>query len=82
MQNLLSSFWMQEDVKGSVGKFLEYVVNNHHVSREPVTIFKAFQISLVRMFFSSLCFLYYLLGSVCQKLCFGSDLVVKRHILI
>lgn len=38
---------LPEDVKGSVGKFLEYVVNNHHVSREPVTIFKAFQISLI-----------------------------------
>ncbi|KAF5937751.1 hypothetical protein HYC85_025257 [Camellia sinensis] len=42
-QNFLSTY---EDVKDMVGKFLEYVVSNHHVNREPATILQAFQISL------------------------------------
>ncbi|XP_038706805.1 helicase protein MOM1-like isoform X2 [Tripterygium wilfordii] len=37
---------LPEDVKGMVEKFLEYLMNNHHVNREPVTILQAFQISL------------------------------------
>ncbi|KAL7198220.1 hypothetical protein ACSBR2_020685 [Camellia fascicularis] len=37
---------LSEDVKDMVGKFLEYVVSNHHVNREPATILQAFQISL------------------------------------
>lgn len=41
---------MQDEVKGMVEKFLEYVMNNHHVNRERVTILQAFQISLVRIF--------------------------------
>jgi hypothetical protein len=41
----------QEDVKGMVEKFLEYVMTNHHVNREPATILQAFQISLVRILF-------------------------------
>lgn len=40
------------------GKFLEYVMNNHHVSSKPVTILQAFQISLVRNFLSHLLFFY------------------------
>jgi hypothetical protein len=40
----------QDDVKGMVEKFLEYVMNNHHVNRERATILQAFQISLVRIF--------------------------------
>lgn len=65
---------MQDDVKGMVEKFLEYVMNNHHVNREPATILQAFQISLVRIFPHSLfngkekysfSYLYYCLSSVC-----------------
>ncbi|XP_058001369.1 helicase protein MOM1 isoform X3 [Hevea brasiliensis] len=37
---------LPEDVKAMVHSFLEYVINNHHVSREPETILQAFQISL------------------------------------
>ncbi|XP_062172135.1 helicase protein MOM1 [Alnus glutinosa] len=37
---------LSDDVKGMVEKFLEYVMNNHHVNRERVTILQAFQISL------------------------------------
>ncbi|KAF2285837.1 hypothetical protein GH714_008329 [Hevea brasiliensis] len=37
---------LKEDVKAMVHSFLEYVINNHHVSREPETILQAFQISL------------------------------------
>ncbi|XP_019052887.1 PREDICTED: uncharacterized protein LOC104595051 isoform X5 [Nelumbo nucifera] len=36
----------QEDVKGMAGRFLEYIMNNHRVSREPATILQAFEISL------------------------------------
>ncbi|XP_010253915.1 PREDICTED: uncharacterized protein LOC104595051 isoform X2 [Nelumbo nucifera] len=35
-----------EDVKGMAGRFLEYIMNNHRVSREPATILQAFEISL------------------------------------
>ncbi|XP_010262872.1 PREDICTED: helicase protein MOM1-like isoform X2 [Nelumbo nucifera] len=35
-----------EDVKGVAARFLEYIMNNHHVPREPATILQAFQISL------------------------------------
>lgn len=45
----------QEDVKDMVEKFLEYVMANHHVNREPETILQAFQISLVRII-SLICF--------------------------
>ncbi|KAF2314239.1 hypothetical protein GH714_024406 [Hevea brasiliensis] len=37
---------LPEDVKAMAQSFLEYVMNNHHVSREPETILQAFQISL------------------------------------
>uniref|UniRef100_A0A5B7AM86 Putative helicase protein MOM1 isoform X1 n=1 Tax=Davidia involucrata TaxID=16924 RepID=A0A5B7AM86_DAVIN len=37
---------LSEDVKVMVGRFLDYVIDNHHVSREPATILQAFQISL------------------------------------
>ncbi|KAF9598150.1 hypothetical protein IFM89_025590 [Coptis chinensis] len=37
---------LPEDVKSMAGKFLEYIVYKHRISREPVTIFQAFQISL------------------------------------
>ncbi|PIA49130.1 hypothetical protein AQUCO_01300175v1 [Aquilegia coerulea] len=37
---------LPDDVKNIAGKFLEYMMNNHQVSRDPVTIFEAFQISL------------------------------------
>lgn len=47
-------------MKDLAGKFLEYVMNNHLVNREPETILQAFQISLVRplfafIFLNSLC---------------------------
>ncbi|XP_059659462.1 helicase protein MOM1-like isoform X3 [Cornus florida] len=37
---------LPEDVKVMVRRFLEYVIDNHHVNREPATILQAFQISL------------------------------------
>ncbi|KAK8641483.1 hypothetical protein V6N13_010886 [Hibiscus sabdariffa] len=37
---------LTEDVKAMVERFLEYVMNNHLVHREPATILQAFQISL------------------------------------
>lgn len=42
---------MQDLVKVSVEKFLEYVMKNHNVNREPATMLQAFQISLVRIIF-------------------------------
>lgn len=48
----------QEDVKDMVEKFLEYVMANHHVNREPETILQAFQISLVRI----ISLIYFFLG--------------------
>ncbi|XP_009618970.1 helicase protein MOM1-like isoform X3 [Nicotiana tomentosiformis] len=37
---------LPDDVKHTVEKFLEYVMENHHVSRESATILQAFQLSL------------------------------------
>ncbi|XP_039052332.1 helicase protein MOM1-like [Hibiscus syriacus] len=37
---------LREDVKAMVERFLEYIMNNHVVNREPATILQAFQISL------------------------------------
>ncbi|MCD7472818.1 hypothetical protein HAX54_014187 [Datura stramonium] len=37
---------LSDAVKSTVGKFLEYVMENHRVSREPATILQAFQLSL------------------------------------
>ncbi|KAE8696703.1 putative Kinase family protein / peptidoglycan-binding LysM domain-containing protein [Hibiscus syriacus] len=37
---------LKEDVRAMVERFLEYVMNNHLVHREPATILQAFQISL------------------------------------
>ncbi|TYH07445.1 hypothetical protein ES288_A08G234300v1 [Gossypium darwinii] len=37
---------LSEGVRDLAGKFLEYVMNNHLVNREPETILQAFQISL------------------------------------
>ncbi|KAK9022271.1 hypothetical protein V6N11_002551 [Hibiscus sabdariffa] len=37
---------LKEDVKAMVERFLDYVMNNHLVNREPATILQAFQISL------------------------------------
>ena len=34
-------------MKVMAGKFLEYIIDNHKVIREPTSIFQAFQISLV-----------------------------------
>ncbi|XP_058780148.1 helicase protein MOM1-like isoform X2 [Vicia villosa] len=38
---------LPDNVKKLVDCFLEYVMNNHHVSREPVSMLQAFQISLI-----------------------------------
>ncbi|KAF7121226.1 hypothetical protein RHSIM_Rhsim13G0096400 [Rhododendron simsii] len=37
---------LTEDVKDMVGRFLEYIIHNHHVNSEPASILQAFQISL------------------------------------
>eukprot|EP00258_Populus_trichocarpa_P040879 XP_024456898.1 uncharacterized protein LOC18098521 isoform X3 [Populus trichocarpa] len=46
---------LPENVKVMVEQFREYVLNNHHVSREPPSVLQAFLISLVRTFL----FLYF-----------------------
>ncbi|CAN0898901.1 Helicase protein MOM1 [Linum grandiflorum] len=46
MARLCEVLQLPDDVKGLVESFLEYVMNNHHVTREPDTILQAFQISL------------------------------------
>ncbi|CAN1837353.1 Helicase protein MOM1 [Linum perenne] len=46
MARLCEVLQLPDDVKGLVESFLEYVMSNHHVSREPDTILQAFQISL------------------------------------
>ncbi|CAJ2660729.1 unnamed protein product [Trifolium pratense] len=38
---------LPDNVKNMVDNFLEYVMNHHHVDREPVSILQAFQISLI-----------------------------------
>ncbi|KAL9673771.1 hypothetical protein QQ045_030033 [Rhodiola kirilowii] len=38
---------MPEDVKNLAERFLEYVMENHLVSREPVTLLQAFQLSVI-----------------------------------
>ncbi|RDX66559.1 Helicase protein MOM1, partial [Mucuna pruriens] len=37
---------LPDNVKSTIDNFLEYVMNNHHVNREPSSILQAFQISL------------------------------------
>ncbi|KAF5182778.1 Chromodomain-helicase-dna-binding protein [Thalictrum thalictroides] len=37
---------LPDDVKSMAGKFLEYMMNNHKVYMEPISLFQAFQISL------------------------------------
>nr|KYP50031.1 Chromodomain-helicase-DNA-binding protein 3 [Cajanus cajan] len=39
-------FHLPDNVKSMIYNFLEYVMNNHHVNREPLQILQAFQISL------------------------------------
>ncbi|KAL2332024.1 hypothetical protein Fmac_019605 [Flemingia macrophylla] len=39
-------FHLPDNVRSMVYNFLEYVMNNHHVNREPLRILQAFQISL------------------------------------
>ncbi|KAM3739978.1 hypothetical protein ACB098_08G064300 [Castanea mollissima] len=46
IKQLCQILQLTEDVKDMVEKFLEYVMTNHHVNREPETILQAFQISL------------------------------------
>jgi len=41
---------MQDKVKTMTDKFLEYVMNNHDVNRQPFSMIHAFQLSLVRIF--------------------------------
>ncbi|EEF32941.1 mom(plant), putative [Ricinus communis] len=46
MAKLCEILKLPDNVKAMVQSFLEYVMNNHHVIREPATILQAFQISL------------------------------------
>ncbi|XP_019178335.1 PREDICTED: uncharacterized protein LOC109173545 isoform X2 [Ipomoea nil] len=46
MAKIFKVLKLSEDVKKMAGSFLEYVMENHRISREPVGIFQAFQISL------------------------------------
>lgn len=44
---------MQEDVKKVAERFLEFVVENHHVTRETVTLLQAFHMSVVSITLTS-----------------------------
>ncbi|XP_061946497.1 helicase protein MOM1-like isoform X5 [Populus nigra] len=46
MTKLCEILQLPENVKVMVERFLEYVLNNHHISREPASILQAFLISL------------------------------------
>ncbi|XP_058094527.1 uncharacterized protein LOC131240366 [Magnolia sinica] len=46
ISKLCETLQLPEDVKHMARRFLEYIMNNHRVIREPETILKAFQISL------------------------------------
>ncbi|XP_077252881.1 uncharacterized protein LOC143892273 [Tasmannia lanceolata] len=46
ISTLCETLQFPEDVKHMAGKLLEYIMNNHRVSREPEAILQAFQISL------------------------------------
>ncbi|KAJ6937652.1 hypothetical protein NC652_012073 [Populus alba x Populus x berolinensis] len=46
IEKLSEILQLPEDVKVMVDQFLEYVLNNHHVSREPASVLQAFLISL------------------------------------
>ncbi|KAF8039852.1 hypothetical protein BT93_B2154 [Corymbia citriodora subsp. variegata] len=37
---------LSDNIKGIIDMFLDYVLNNHHVSREPASILQAFQLAL------------------------------------
>lgn len=56
---MFTIFIMQDTVKSMADNFLQYVMNNHHITREPVPLLQAFQLSLVRIF--SCIFFYYVL---------------------
>ncbi|CAM8959751.1 unnamed protein product [Rhodiola kirilowii] len=40
------AFKHTEDVKNMAEQFLEYVMENHHITREPVALLHAFQLSV------------------------------------
>ncbi|KAL9413159.1 hypothetical protein AB3S75_041764 [Citrus x aurantiifolia] len=46
MAKLCEVLKLREDVKDTVGKFLEYLMINHRVDREPPSMLQAFEISL------------------------------------
>ncbi|OVA18048.1 SNF2-related [Macleaya cordata] len=46
MSKLCEILRLPEDVKELTGEFLEYIMNNHLVNKDPETILQAFQISL------------------------------------
>ena len=43
-----NEFYVQVNVSDVAQVFLDYIMNNHHVSPEPEMILQAFKISLVR----------------------------------
>ncbi|XXG89638.1 hypothetical protein AAC387_Pa12g1592 [Persea americana] len=49
ISRLCETLQLPENVRHMVGKFLEYIMHNHRVSREPETILQAFQLSLCWM---------------------------------
>lgn len=56
MDPLFDFSWLhiQDDVKRTAEIFLEYIMNNHHVSREPKALLQAFNLSLVKITFNTL----------------------------
>ncbi|KAL5717454.1 DNA helicase [Ranunculus cassubicifolius] len=46
ISNLCEILHLPDQVKSMAGRFLEYIMNNHRVNPEPVSIYHAFQISL------------------------------------
>lgn len=46
---------MQDEVKHKAHGLLEYLLNNHHVNREPESILQAFKLSVVRQTHYTIC---------------------------
>ncbi|XP_017701402.2 uncharacterized protein LOC103719900 isoform X2 [Phoenix dactylifera] len=46
ISKLCETLRLSDDVKSAAEMFLEYIMNNHHVSQEPETLLQAFKISL------------------------------------
>ncbi|PIA37321.1 hypothetical protein AQUCO_03000131v1 [Aquilegia coerulea] len=65
---------LPDDAKSMAGKFLEYMMSNHKIHKEPVTLFQAFQISLC---WSAASFVKYKIGRMDRR---ESLSLAKQHL--